>query len=203
MMEEAIGNAGAFAVTHCPCRVKHAMVEEACDHPTEVCLKFNEMAEFLIEKGFARKITRDEALDIIQKSADAGLVHFVDNAGGDIQHNCNCCGCACWNVGPIKRRLAPRDAIMATYFIRETDEDACISCGDCVDICPVDAVTMDDDRPFVDLEWCIGCGVCSNPCPVDAVSMTLRPDRTAQLPAESFRGLHQLILENKGLTQPG
>lgn len=87
MMEEVVGNAKSFAVAHCPCRVRHNIVSEGCDHPTDVCLKFNDTAEFLTEKGFARKITREEALEIIEKSEEAGLVHFVDNAGGDIQHN--------------------------------------------------------------------------------------------------------------------
>ena len=91
-----------------------------------------------------------------QAAEDEGLVHFVDNTNGKIKHNCNCCGCACWNVGAIKRRKIPRDAIMEVYFVRETDEDECIGCGECVDICPVDALEMDDDRPVVDTDWCIG-----------------------------------------------
>jgi len=199
MMEDVIQNSRSFAVAHCSCRVRHSMVGKECDHPTEVCLKFNEIADFLIDKGFAREITKEDALDIIQKSEEAGLVHFVENAGSDIQINCNCCGCACWNVGPIKRREVPRDAIMATYFLRETNEDECIGCGECVDVCPVDAVNMVDDTPVVDLEWCIGCGVCSRRCAVDAIKMELRPDKSSQLPAETFWELHEIIMEEKGL----
>lgn len=88
---------------------------------------------------------------------------------------------------------------MATYFIRETDYDECIGCGDCVDICPVDAVKMEDDSPVVDLEWCIGCGLCAKTCPVDAIRMQLRPDRTGQLPSETFKGLYEKIMTEKGL----
>jgi len=199
MMEEVVRNARVFAVAHCPCRVGQSMVGKGCDHPTEVCLKFNDMAEFLIDKGFAREITEEEAMKIVEESEEIGLVHFVDNAGGNVQHNCNCCGCVCWNVGPIKRRRVPRDAIMATYFLRETDEGDCIGCGECAEICPVDAVKMEDDTPVVDLDWCIGCGVCSKKCPADAINMYIRPDRTGQLPAKTFRELHEKILVEKGL----
>jgi len=199
MMEEVIGGARRFAVAHCSCRVSQTMLGRGCDHPTEVCLKFNEMAEFLIEKGFAREVTKDEAMAIIRQSEEAGLVHFVDNTEGDIQHNCNCCGCVCWNVGPIKRRRVPRDDIMATYFLRKTDTDECVGCGECIDICPVDAVKMEDDAPRVDKEWCIGCGVCSKKCPNDAIRMVIRPDRTGKLPAGTFKELHEIIMEEKGI----
>jgi len=197
MMEEVVTNAKDFAVAHCTCCVSASMLGESCDHPTEVCVKFNDSARYLIEKSFAREITKEEALEIIHKSEELGLVHFVDNAEGDIQHNCNCCGCVCWNVGPIRRRSVPRDAIMATYFLRETDHDVCIGCGACAEVCPVDAVGMENDTPVVEDDWCIGCGVCSKKCPAEAIRMRLRPDRTAQLPARSFRELHKMILRER------
>ncbi|RLB27367.1 MAG: hypothetical protein DRG87_11655, partial [Deltaproteobacteria bacterium] len=36
---------------------------------------------------------------------------------------------------------------MATYFIRQTDEDACTGCGECASVCPVDAIRMEDGLP--------------------------------------------------------
>ena len=121
------------------------------------------------------EITKEEALVVIRLTEKEGLVHFVDNAEGEIQHNCNCCGCACWNVGAIRRRKITRDALMATYFMRKTDEDKCIGCGACAEICPVDAVAMnDDDVPVTDEDWCIGCGVCTTVCPSDAIEMVYR-----------------------------
>jgi Fe-S-cluster-containing hydrogenase component 2 len=182
MMENVIENSNLFAVTHCACRVACSLAGEGCQHPTEVCVKFDDLARYVIDRGFGREITKDEALEIIRQSEEAGLVHFVDNAEGDIKHNCNCCGCACWNVGPIKRRDMPRDALMATYFLRETDEDECIGCGKCIDVCPVDALQSVDDSPIVDQDWCIGCGVCHTVCPSGAVKLSIRPDKTGQMP---------------------
>jgi Fe-S-cluster-containing hydrogenase component 2 len=199
LMEKVIRDAERIAVGHCPCRIAYTLLGRGCDHPTEVCMKFNDLARYVIDKGIAREITKPEALEIIKKSEEAGLVHFVDNTEGDIQHNCNCCGCACWNVGNIKRRKIPRDTLMATYFLRVTDEEECIHCGECIEICPVDALKLENDAVVVDEEWCIGCGVCSTVCPVDAAKMKIRPDKTEELPAVTFGELHEIILKEKGL----
>ncbi|MGC8494125.1 MAG: 4Fe-4S binding protein [Syntrophobacteraceae bacterium] len=192
LMEEIISNARRIAVAHCPCRISYRLVGKGCEHPTEVCLKFDELADFLIDRGFARELSREEALDVLQKTEEAGLVHFVDNAE-EVKHNCNCCGCACWNVGNIRRRKIPRDAIMATYFMRDTDREKCIGCGECATICPVDAVQISDGLPVIDTAWCIGCGVCATVCPEDAVVLHVREDRIGRRPAKTFRELHLTI----------
>jgi Pyruvate/2-oxoacid:ferredoxin oxidoreductase delta subunit len=197
LMEHVIDNARRIAVAHCPCRVSYRLAGRGCDHPTEVCMKFDELADFVIERGLARELSKEEALGVIRLSEEKGLVHFVDNAMGEIKHNCNCCGCACWNVGNIRRRKIPRDAIMATYFMRETDAEACCGCGECVAICPVDAVQMTDGVPSIDSEWCIGCGVCATVCPTDAVVLNVREDRQNEKPAATFRELHHTILAEK------
>ncbi|MBN1103247.1 MAG: 4Fe-4S binding protein [Deltaproteobacteria bacterium] len=190
-MEVVIDGAHTFAVAHCPCRVQAGLMGRACSHPTEVCIKFDELGSYLIERGLAREISRAEARDIIAKSAKAGLVHFVDNAAGKAKHNCNCCGCACWNVGNIRRRKIPRDVLMAVYFLRETDPDRCTGCGECVEVCPVKAVGIEDGLAVVDKDWCIGCGVCATRCELEAITLEPRPGRPS-LPAD-FDELHQTI----------
>ncbi len=197
LMEQVIANARRIAVAHCPCRVSYRLVGRGCEHPTEVCMKFDELADFVIDQGLARELSREEALDVIRITEEAGLVHFVDNAEGEIKHNCNCCGCACWNVGNIRRRKIPRDAIMATYFMRETDSEECTGCGECAAICPVEAVDMSDGVPVIDREWCIGCGVCATVCQTEAVVLKVREDRIGEKPAATFRELHLRILDEE------
>jgi Fe-S-cluster-containing hydrogenase component 2 len=86
---------------------------------------------------------------------------------------------------------------MAVYFIRETDLDECIGCGACTEICPVDAVTMVDERPVVDTNWCIGCSVCAVSCPAEVISIKRRMENRAP---ESFAHLHRRIKQEKELS---
>ena len=195
VMDHVLDNADKFAVAHCPCRIQAGLMKRACDHPLEVCLKFDDMAAYLIEQKLGREIDRDAAREIVSSAAKAGLVHFVDNAADKVQHNCNCCGCACWNVGSIRRRKIPRDDLMAVYFLRKTNPDNCVGCGACIDICPVDAIEIVDDIACIDENWCIGCGVCATQCDFDALDIIYRKDRK-EVPA-SFEALHQRILVEK------
>ena len=197
MMEEVIKKVKLIALVHCPCRATaHLIGKKRCDHPLENCIKYDELAEYLIEKDIGREITKKEALEVIRKSEEAGLVHLVDNAREGIKHTCNCCGCCCWSVGTIRRKKIPRDVLMATYFLRETDKERCTGCGACVEICPVQVIKMDGDFPVIDKEWCIGCGVCAIPCPVSAVKLVRKSDA---IPPKDFKELHQEILKERRL----
>lgn len=52
------------------------------------------------------------------------------------------------------------------------NKDECISCGACVAVCPVEAISMDsDDKAEVDAGTCIDCGACVGECPTEAISM--------------------------------
>ncbi len=190
-MQAVLDGASRFALAHCPCRVQAQLAGRSCEHPLEVCLKFDEMADYLIDRGLGREITRAEAGEVVRRSAELGLVHFVDNAAGGVKHNCNCCGCACWNVGAIKRRKIPRDILMAVYFVRETDPQRCVGCGACAEICPVDAVTVQDGLAVVDDRWCIGCGVCALRCDVGALRVKHREGQDDMPP--DFAALHRTI----------
>lgn len=197
VMDEIIKKARIISVTNCMCRVEMDLINHGCDHSLEVCMKFNDLAEFLIDRGFAREISKEEALKISKQASEAGLVHFTDNAIDNVQQNCNCCGCSCWNLGRISRRQIPRDEIIATYFIRETNLDECTGCGSCVDICPPRAVEIVDDKAVVDNDWCIGCGVCIPKCPTDAIKIVLRKDLEGKIPEESFKALQEKILKTR------
>ena len=45
--------------------------------------------------------------------------------------------------------------------------DACIACGTCAPVCPVEAIS-EGDIYVIDADKCIDCGACADACPVDA-----------------------------------
>jgi formate hydrogenlyase subunit 6/NADH:ubiquinone oxidoreductase subunit I len=197
-MGRLVEAATEIAVAHCPCRVSaRASGRTDCQHSLEVCIKYDEMADFIVTQGLGRSVSKDEAMFILKKCEQEGLVHMVDNAQGQIKHTCNCCGHYCWNVGLIKRRKVARDTLMAVYFLRETAMDECIGCGACADICPVRAVDMIEDRPMVHIDWCLGCGVCAPVCPAGAITLYRRSE---QKPPRDFRELHQFIKSEKSMS---
>lgn len=49
------------------------------------------------------------------------------------------------------------------------DEDKCIGCGICIDECPVDTISIENDTAWIDMAGCIHCGRCHDVCPEDAV----------------------------------
>ena len=51
------------------------------------------------------------------------------------------------------------------------DPNLCEGCEDCVDMCPVEAISMVDGKAVVDAEECTECQACIDPCPNDAITM--------------------------------
>ena len=54
---------------------------------------------------------------------------------------------------------------MYTVFIGED----CVSCGDCVETCLFDILTLDDGVVIVQKDACVGCQMCAEVCPTDAI----------------------------------
>lgn len=50
------------------------------------------------------------------------------------------------------------------------DEDRCVGCGECVDVCPVDVFEMKDDKSVpVNPDECLGCESCIEVCEPGAI----------------------------------
>ena len=47
--------------------------------------------------------------------------------------------------------------------------DACIACGACKDVCPVEAIS-EGSIYVIDPEICIDCGACASECASEAIS---------------------------------
>jgi len=49
------------------------------------------------------------------------------------------------------------------------DENGCIGCGRCLNVCPVNAIEMVAGKAIIDHDKCIGCNRCIGVCPVNAI----------------------------------
>jgi NAD-dependent dihydropyrimidine dehydrogenase PreA subunit len=75
---------------------------------------------------------------------------------------------------------------------RETvwaDLERCTGCGACVEICPVEAITLEDGRALVDEETCTGCQACVDACPEGAIQPLVHGEIVAaqERPAPAVR----------------
>ncbi len=100
---------------HCACRTAAALDGKGCGKPTEVCMHFGRMARFLVEKGYARQITTEAALAILDMTEKAGLVHEVGNSKEMGIAMCSCCKCCCTQLRATKE-LAKLDALAPSRF---------------------------------------------------------------------------------------
>jgi NAD-dependent dihydropyrimidine dehydrogenase PreA subunit len=52
------------------------------------------------------------------------------------------------------------------------DNDKCIGCGDCVDICPVEVYELQNEKSVpVNAEECVGCESCIEVCEQEAITV--------------------------------
>ncbi len=61
------------------------------------------------------------------------------------------------------------NTIMEVFSLAYTITDACISCGACVDECPVGIISQSDTQYVIDEAACIDCGACTDCCPTEAI----------------------------------
>jgi len=181
-----VQSASATAVGICQCHHTALHKGQACGKPPEVCMSFNYAADYLIRNEIARSITKSEAMDILQKSKEAGLAQTGDNVRNKVTFICNCCGCCCHLMKGIKA-LEPRPAIITSNFVMEVDREKCKGCGKCAKACPIDAIHIDattgpDNKKIKwsvnNEEACLGCGVCATVCKTGAAQMKSRTART-------------------------
>jgi ferredoxin len=51
------------------------------------------------------------------------------------------------------------------------DRARCSGCGDCVEVCPSQGITLVDEIAVIDERLCEECGVCVDECPENAISL--------------------------------
>ena len=193
MLKESIKNARVIAVTDCICRKEARLLDNGCDHPIETCLSFGVAAEFYIENGMGRKISAEEAIRIIKEADDSGLVHAGANSK-HLSNICNCCPCCCVSMKGMTKYVLDKQKFMNAIFESRIEEDKCIGCGNCLERCPVSAISLEDIAK-VDRNLCLGCGLCASVCSEEAIRLKIRDDLTE--PFDRVLEMGMAILDGK------
>ena len=153
----------------CICRKEQALLGNECDKPRDLCFSFGKFAQFGIDNGTGTQITPEEALKLLDKAEEAGLVMSPSNTQ-ELEFICCCCGCCCGGLKGTKLLENPAD-FFQSYYTAEIDPDECTACGTCIDRCQIDAIEEKDDVMEVNPARCIGCGLCVDTCPTEAIKL--------------------------------
>ena len=140
-----------LSVSPCACRASRASLGDGCGHLEEdMCAQMGRGAEHYIRTGRAREITREQALEIIQRAEENGLMHDMVNIEepGESAAICNCCACACFGLR-VGLMFGARDALRSNY-VAEVDEAKCVACGQCVENCQTNALKLGQKRCATD-----------------------------------------------------
>lgn len=182
-VKDLIRSQKTIALAACICRKEMRLTGHGCKHIDDVCLLFSHVARYYVENGLARFITVDEAIDALDRSEKAGLVHSPQNVRHPMSI-CNCCGCCCMVLRGITQLKLPASKVVRSDFYCVCDTDACSGCGECTDRCHVHAIELKDEIALVDRNQCIGCGLCVSTCPTEALRLMHKPaEELSALPA--------------------
>ncbi len=168
-LAEIMKRAGCWGVSTCSCRLPHWIADPGhhCTHELETCLFMGEMAKWGYECGMCRLIAYEEAMEIVRRSNENGLVHTHDPG----EFLCHCCHDCC--VFFVSLQLAGTIPLYPSVFVATVDEATCSSCSDCADRCPVKAVTI-NETASIDADKCLGCGVCFAVCTSKSIKFVRR-----------------------------
>lgn len=194
--EQQVREAGAWSVSTCHCRhVAHHKGHD-CEKfdMKDACLTLGRTTDYFVRRGMGRAIEMEEALDLIARSRDAGLVHIGDNVQRQPTFICNCCSCCCEVLGSYNRFPTVQNNF-SSNFEAQVSLAHCTGCKKCQIACPVHAIDIVPSErrvgkkqvkrlAVVDRDVCIGCGVCQLSCRFDSLTMVPRPQR--KLPPENF-----------------
>lgn len=156
---------GPLAIARCACRTGKDEMGDPCKKSNirEWCMQIGtDHARQYIETGIGRKITKEEAYEILAKAQELGFVLDPGNAQ-DPKEICICCGDCCGFLGAMKKAPRPADQFKSNYYA-VVDPKLCIGCGYCVPRCQLDARTIKNGKAVIDINRCIGCGNCVANC---------------------------------------
>ena len=134
---------GVLSVGYCSCRNARRLYGEGSGEiQDDCCIGLGDFADYLVETGKGRYITKEEALEICKKAEDNGYVHQTTNIDGSdkIFGLCNCDIGVCFALRTSQYFNTPY--MSASAYRAHVDKESCVACGKCVEVCPAGAVKL-------------------------------------------------------------
>ncbi|MFX0138158.1 MAG: ATP-binding protein [Candidatus Hodarchaeota archaeon] len=202
-VESYINMASSITIVNCACRTTSSYIGDICEKPVDICMALNVASEALKPYGLGKRVTKEEALEILKTAEEHGLVHTIINSSGQdsMMLICNCCTCHCGVLRGLTEFNNPRSFARSNYR-PEINPELCKKCQKCMKICPMKAIwhhwpheeDLEDNFMVIKENMCIGCGLCAHHCPSDAISMNKVYN---DVPEATLPGVFQKIEETK------
>jgi electron transport complex protein RnfB len=193
-----LGTSGPIAVMNCVCRQGKDLLGVPCRQTSDrrVCMTFRSAARHMVETGTGREVSREEALDLLERAERDGMVLQPENTR-DPLFMCFCCGCCCGVLTTAKQLPRPAEYLRSNYRAVVV-ADRCTQCGTCEERCPMDALASADGPTRVDHDRCIGCGLCVVTCPSEALQLEGKED-TRTPPRDQMSLYRRIMVERFGI----
>ncbi|MDI9611172.1 MAG: 4Fe-4S dicluster domain-containing protein [Archaeoglobales archaeon] len=189
-IKELIKAQERIAVVPCSCRNLTRLIEEPCKHTDETtwhCIQVGRGAEYVLAKNAGVEISLEDALRLIEKIEEDGLIHTWPNTSKmvdpRITANCNCCGDCCeFFLSARAAGVGIGKIIEKSRYEAFVEVEKCTGCQTCIERCHFDAIELyrpEGSKKFkakVVEEKCFGCGVCVVGCKQNAIKLkAVRP----------------------------
>lgn len=171
-----LDKAKSFGVLKCICKVQKSLIGKPCKYPEEVCLVFSSAEDSFNDDTTIRTLTKEEALQILRETEEAGLIHSSTNIQEGHFYICNCCPCCCGIIRGLSQ-FGVENSVAKSDYYAVVDPDTCIGCRVCLDRCHFGAPSLQDDVSIVDKKRCVGCGLCVITCPSGAIKLVKKPEK--------------------------
>jgi len=181
-----------LAVMDCPCKKE---LKDPCQ-PLASCIAVGRtVVDFWMEhcdKYNVRRITREEALDIIDQHRKSGHINqafFKVATGGSMGVLCNCCPkcCVSMRATALAQKIKGGEEI-AMYapsgYKVEHDTSKCELCGTCVKFCNFGAIEIKDGVRIYYPEKCHGCELCVENCVNGALDLVYKETGRGLIPLD-------------------
>ncbi len=132
-----------FGISECSCRKQQTMRGEGSGEIRgDYCLGVGDMAEYMDDRGIGHYVTKEEALEILERAERHGYVHQITNIDGEdkIVAICNCAPGVCNALRTSQLFNTPN--MSASAYRAHVDKEKCVACGKCVEVCPVGAAKL-------------------------------------------------------------